>query len=655
MSTAADSDDALRRLKAELLEARAAVAEATAAGRDAEARYRALAAAVPIQIWSAGADGLLDFVNDVCVDYYGRAAAQLMADGWQHSVHPDDAARVQAEWQRCLLTGQTEPMLVRMRRHDGEYRWHQTDRRPQVDEQGRTIRWFGTLVDVEELKRSQQAAEAAAAAKSQFLANMSHEIRTPMNGVIGMTSLLLGTTLDSAQREQVNAIRQSGAHLLTVINEILDFSRAEAGRLELEHARFSLRTCIDEALQLVAVSAREKRLQLLLELAPGLPQAVLGDAWRLRQVLLNLLSNAVKFTEKGSVTLCVDLADSAIDCGWRLRVSVSDSGIGIAPEQMDRLFGVFTQLDPSHSRTYGGSGLGLAIAKRLVERMGGRIWATSRPGLGSRFCFEVELAAAEPVLPASADADFAVDAALAQRHPLRILVAEDNAVNQQVLLQWLARFGYGADLAADGRAALQAALRQTYDLVLMDVQMPKLDGFAVTRALRRQRATGPWIVAVTASALVSDEVRCRAAGMDDFLRKPIDPRELAAVLRRTPAMPTDEVEASTVVAGLQGRLVATYRADGSRRLMQTLLADFPDQQRAFERALAAGSATGVARVAHNFKSAAWLLGANALAASCEALEQAARHAQPDQALKAAPELLARYGRLLAAVRQQADR
>lgn len=669
---------ALIGVAADLLEARAAAAEAAAAGRDAEARYRALAAAVPIQIWSSGADGLLDFVNDVCVDYFGRTAEQLMANGWEDSVHHGDLARVQAEWQHCLNTGESQPMLVRMRRHDGEYRWHQTDRRPQLDDHGRPIRWFGTLVDVEELKRSQQAAEAAAAAKSQFLANMSHEIRTPMNGVIGMTSLLLDTVLNAQQRDYVTIIRSSGTHLLTVINEILDFSKAEAGRLELERYRFVLRSCLHEALQLVAASALDKQLPVTLDLAADLPQAVFGDAARLRQIVVNLLSNAVKFTEHGSVVLKVASAPPAEnlgDAGRRLRFSVTDTGIGIAAEHMHRLFGVFSQLDPSHTRNYGGSGLGLAIAKRLVERMNGRIWATSQPGQGSTFSFEIDLPAAPDVLddgPESAGAEALAEqdrSAWASQHPLRILVAEDNRVNQQVLLHWLERFGYhgarAADLARDGREALRMATACAYDLILLDLQMPEIDGFAVARALRQPGAARdarprPWIVAVTASALVADEQRCREAGMDDYLRKPIDVHELAAVLRRTPDRPVAGPSlvpdaAGSHVAGIGERLKSAYGASDHQQLMQALLDEFPGQQQRFEAALRTRDAAALGRVAHDFQSAAWLLGADALAQACAALEQAARSGDAALALHAAPSVLADYQRLVSMVRDKRGR
>jgi CheY-like chemotaxis protein/nitrogen-specific signal transduction histidine kinase len=381
----------------------------------------------------------------------------------------------------------------------------------------------------EALRRANIELEQAMQAKSAFLATMSHEIRTPLNGVIGMISLLRRTSLSREQQEYVAAIQISGDALLALISDILDFSKIEAGQLTLEQQALDVHQLVGEVVGLFTAQARAKGVRLHAWVDPAVPAALVGDRLRLRQVLLNLVSNALKFTERGEVEVWVTLVREDAE-GALLRVAVQDTGIGIAPEVQARLFDPFVQADASTTRRYGGTGLGLAIAKRLVEAMGGEIGVQSAERTGSTFWLTLRLARGV----AAGDAAAPASPGPAGPHG-RVLVAEDNAINRLVAVGMLESLGCAVETAEDGRQALEAVRQGGYDLVLMDLHMPELDGFAATAAIRTQEAAEGGrrhlpIVALTADALAGDAEKSRAAGMDDHLSKPVTRERLAAVL-----------------------------------------------------------------------------------------------------------------------------
>jgi len=383
----------------------------------------------------------------------------------------------------------------------------------------------------ESLQAAKEIAEAAAEVKAAFLASMSHEIRTPLNAVIGLTGLLLDTNLSRQQEEYTRTVRTSGQALLTLINNILDFSKFEAGKLELEEQPFILSDFLQATIELLDNEARQKGLELSWNISDDTPAAYIGDVTRLRQVLVNLLSNAVKFTEEGRVNVQVNSVSVKKD-RYQLRVSVIDSGIGIPADGIDQLFDAFSQVDASVTRKYGGTGLGLAISHELVELMGGRIWVESELGSGSTFQFTVTLPIAEVDHITSDEEDSQLGEDMGSDHPLSILLAEDDAVNQMVALHMLEKLGYRADVAANGLEVLDALRRQHYDVVLMDHQMPEMDGVTAMRKIRSEWSAEnqPWIIAMTAEAMEGDRERFLESGMDGYVPKPIMMNALTAAL-----------------------------------------------------------------------------------------------------------------------------
>jgi PAS domain S-box-containing protein len=520
--------------------------------RESESRYRMLTDRATDIIIRYDQRGVIEFASP-SVRQLGYEPQALVGRNMAEFTHPDDLER--ARKNRTIVTrggvlDPTERHEFRTPRADGEWVWLQGSPSPIRDETGATIGAVTVLRDVtvrrameDELRRKRAEAEAAVKAKSEFLANMTHELRTPLNAIIGFSGLLKASSeLSERNARQIALIWDASQSLLGVINDVLDFSKLEAGSIEPDQQPFDPAELARSTVDILSGQALAKALDVSVAVS-GLDGPLIGDATRLRQVMLNFVSNAIKFTSLGEVR--VTLAQRGDGRVRRLRVEVSDSGIGVAPEQAEAIFDRFTQGDASISRRFGGTGLGLAISKRIIEALGGEIGVVSVLGVGSTFWFELTA----PVAGDDSGVALAIAAPAALASAMRVLVVDDNAVNRELITALLSPFDLDIETAADGAEAIVAAARAPFDLILMDVQMPTMDGLSATRRIRAATPSGAPripIIAMTANVLPEQVERCLDAGMDDHLGKPINPQKLLEALRH---WSPDRDQAPAAVAG----------------------------------------------------------------------------------------------------------
>jgi PAS domain S-box-containing protein len=625
--------------------------------RDSEQQFRSLADSIPNLAWWANGDGYITWYNRQWYEYTGTTPEQMEGWGWQRVHDPNHLPHVLERWKASIATGEPFSMEFPLLGRDGQFRWFLTRVLPLKDAGGRVVRWFGTNTDVTEVRQAQQAAEAANEAKSQFLANMSHELRTPMNAILGMIDVALPKATDPKVQDCLQTAKGSADLLLTLLDDLLDSAKIESGKMELESAPFSLRRMLDHITRVLAVRASEKGLAFNCRVPDETPDVVMGDRLRLQQILLNLAGNAIKFTERGDVEIILQAHlhnDEA-----NLEFAVRDTGIGIPPSGQNRLFQPFSQADPSMTRRFGGTGLGLAISKSLVEMMGGSIRVESELGKGSTFYITLRLPLSkEP--PFDFEAPVAIPKAACAK--LRILLVEDNPANQKLVTYILQDRGHIVEIAGDGQEAIYLTEQNRYDVILMDVQMPGLNGLEATAAIRKREAemgtetekgTGsicaptnaarrcppqgrsgklilsPFprrvpIIAMTAHAMRGDRDRCLAAGMDGYLSKPVNAIEMIGLVESLAlgSAPGTQISQSTYTSALTSLQATTVVFDPNEALArcfnsQDMLREmflcffdevdklFPQMRAAIEK----GNLVEVGHLGHRLKGTVVYLGA----------------------------------------------
>jgi PAS domain S-box-containing protein len=734
--------------------------------RASEERFRDVVDVPGKFLWEVTLDGKIQFISERVKELLGFTVEEMKQKSFFEHVVPEDAAIASAKFYLAAQKGQRfSDLEFRMKAKSAEPIWMTVRGAPMLGADGKTLVGYrGICEDITERRQIQQeviaakeTAESANKAKSEFLANMSHEIRTPMNAIVGMTGLLLGTSLNSEQRDYAQTIRSSADTLLTIISEILDFSKIESGKLELEDHPFDLPVVVEEAVDCVAIQCGEKGIDLFWTIAPDVPKGFTGDVTRVRQILVNLLANAMRFTSKGDVSIAVKRAENQLGQAFIL-FSVRDTGIGIPADKIDKLFQSFSQVDNSTTRKYGGTGLGLAISRKLTEMMGGNIWVESKEGEGSTFQVAIPLqqapgpkplepnpilqgktliiAAAHPGVRAMIDSlvtswgmitvsaasgaevmeklraglsfhgavidetlpDIAakdlvqeirrqrgaagapcillcslqqqaaygqnlppgfvaclakpahfqqlhgilatalkggkvtnkllrstgrIDSGFGQRRPLRILLAEDNVINQKVATRILSQMGYRPDVVHNGLEAVEALDRAKYDVVLMDIQMPEMDGLEATRAIRK-RYTGakrPWIIAMTANAMDSDRKNCFEAGMDGYLSKPVRIEALEAELTRSSENIGQAVDFS--VLAKFGEMTGSG-ADAVRELVEIFSEETPQTLQQIRADIDRKQSQGISILAMQLGRACQNFGAERMQTLCSSLQAAGK-------------------------------
>ncbi|MBC7413193.1 MAG: response regulator, partial [Bacteroidia bacterium] len=509
-----------------------------------EQRFQGAIAAVQGILWTNSASGEMIGEQLAWASLTGQSYEEYQGFGWASAIHPDDAQPTIDAWNEAVSEGKNFIFEHRVRLKNGNWGIFSVRAIPSLDSEGAIQEWIGVHTDITEQRQTENAlksafhqleeakskaeaaaqiAEDAVKAKQQFLSNMSHEIRTPMNSIIGFTNVVLKTDLNTKQKEYINAIKVSGDALLVLINDILDLAKVDAGKMTFEQIPFNLITSISSMIQVFENKLQEKNLNLVSEYDLSIPEVLEGDPMRLRQIILNLISNAVKFSAKGKITLSVSLLKEDIE-NVTLEFAVKDTGIGICEDKIDHVFDNFRQVADDNTRLYGGTGLGLAIVKQLVESQGGSVNVQSKIDIGSTFSFILSFKKTTTTTPLAVTSSLTTSPLSIKN--VKVLIVEDIALNQLLMKTILIDFGFEFDFANNGKIAIEKLKNDTYDIILMDLQMPEMNGFEATEYIRNVMKSQIPIIALTADVTSVDVEKCKAFGMNDYISKPIDEKLL---------------------------------------------------------------------------------------------------------------------------------
>ena len=490
--------------------------------QESEERFRVLMNVMPQKITHADTSGNVVFFNQQWLDETGYTLEELKNGGWAKSLHPDELQEITENWLKSVETGHIFDMEIRVKNNEGDYKWHLSRAVPVIDENGKRIMWVGSTTDIHELKEAKSKAEEAVKAKQQFLSNMSHEIRTPMNAIVGFTHVVLKTDLNKAQKEYIKAIKVSGDALIVLINDILDLAQVDAGKMTFQQLPFNLSDSISAMLLVFEIKLKEKNIILIKNYDATIPEVLIGDPIRLRQIILNLLSNAVKFTEKGTITIGVHLLDEDSE-KVTIEFNVTDTGIGIPENKLPHIFDNFEQAHTDTGKSFGGTGLGLAIFKQLVEHQGGSISVKTKEGEGSTFSFILPFKKTTNKMPVKPEPKIITSPEMIKA---KVLVAEDVHLNRLLIKIILADLGFEVETADNGKIAIEKLKENNYDIILMDLQMPEMDGFEATIYIRNTMRSQIPIIALTADVTAADVEKSKVVGMNDYISKPIDEKLL---------------------------------------------------------------------------------------------------------------------------------
>lgn len=618
---------------------------------ESEENYRIMTERNPVMIWKSGIDGNKVYFNRTWYDFTGINPAQIHKNSWVETVHPEDRVRYLDLYEHSIRHKKPYKAEFRMRYRDGSYRWVLASASPRYSSLGEFRGFIGSKTDIHAqkemmkvLEQTTQTALNSEKAERKFVTNMSHEIRTPITGILGIADLMSQMNLDHESKDYLADIQISARNLLELVNNVLDFSKLQAGKMTIDFAAFDLFAKVEDVVKPFHFFADQKNIRLETKIHPDVPRYVVGASGKVGQIITNFLGNALKFTHQGSVEILIAVAQKS-DKEVVLKFSVKDTGIGIPKERVNDIFKPFIQGDSSTTRKYGGTGLGLTISKEFVEAMHGQIGATSEQGKGSEFYFTVPMKVASPNDIESANQG---SQAITTKVDAKVLIVEDNLINQKIALKLLESRGAITEVAHDGQEAIEKIKKGNYDLIFMDCQMPIMDGYQATKEIRDTLKLKVPVIAMTAHALKGDREKCLAAGMNDYITKPINKNQLFQMmdfwLNKTHLNEAGmrEVQENDTYEARLNEIEKEHGQELLFELIDLFLQDYPPKMQLMTAACEHGDFNQVKYFVHLFRSGSANLGAQELAELCFKLEDSLTDMKPEDIERACQQIVTEY-------------